>query len=85
MAILTRQLFSNPYIALGNDRDICAMCRTEYLQEHQDEYSYVVDQELQGKLRDKKVFKLFKNSNTPFVLCDKHVKEILNEILEEDV
>lgn len=84
MALLTKELFDNPYVDLGGDRDICVLCRKEYLKDHPDEYDYKVDEILRGKLRDKRVFKLFKNSNTPLVLCARHLKETLDVLEEEE-
>ena len=83
MAILTKEIFDNPYVDLGGDRDVCVLCRKEYLRAHKDEYDYKADEALQGQLRDKRIFKLFKNSNTPLVLCAHHLEETLR-IIQED-
>ena len=83
MAILTKQIFDNPYIDLGNDRDVCVLCRKEYVTEHPNDYDYQIDKAMFGKLRDKKIFKVFKNSNTPLVLCTKHIQDIAEELKED--
>lgn len=84
VALLTKEIFDNPYVDLGGDRDICALCRKEYSKEHPDEYDYKIDELFYGKLRDKKIFKLFKNSNTPLVLCADHLKKIADSLQEEN-
>lgn len=87
MAIITdEQIFNNPYIALGNNADVCVLCRQELLaQEPQlaKDYPWMITMKLRGQLADKKVFKIFQNSNTPFVLCEKHIHEI-DQCLHED-
>ena len=83
MAIFTKELFDNPYIDIGKNSDICVLCRKEYLREHRDEYDYRADEALRGQLLDKRIFKIFQNSNMPFVLCEKHIHEI-DGILRED-
>ena len=74
MAILVKQIFDNPYIDIGKDND---------MQAHKDETDYAVDAALQKKLSGQKIFKLFQNSNTPFVLCKDHVHEI-DALLQEE-
>ena len=75
MAILTKTVFENPYIGIGNAHDICIACRAAYEKEHPDQYAYQIDKALYGKLDGQKVFKLFRNSNTPFILCARHLQE----------
>lgn len=84
MAIFSKQIFDHPYIDVGHDNDICILCRKEYMQAHKDEPNYRIDQALRGQLATKKIFKLFQNSNTPFVLCQKHIHEI-DELLQEEL
>ena len=83
MAIFSKQIFDNPYVDLGNDRDVCALCKKEYIAAHPNEYDYQIDKAMFGQLRDKKVFKIFKNSNTPLVLCAKHLQIIADELQED--
>ena len=84
MALFTKNIFDNPYVDLGKDNDICVLCRREYVQNHKDETDYVVDAALQKKLSGQKVFKLFQNSNTPFVLCAEHIHKI-DMLLQEEL
>ena len=53
------------------------------MQAHKDETDYAIDAVLQKKLSGQKIFKLFQNSNTPFVLCKDHVHEI-DALLQEE-
>lgn len=80
MAIINdEKIFDNPYIALGNNADVCVLCRQEALAKEPQlakDYPWMITMHLRGQLTDKKVFKIFQNSNTPFVLCDKHIHEI---------
>lgn len=84
MALFTKEIFDNPYVALGKDADICVLCRREYANAHPDEPDYKIDAVLQKKLTEQKIFKLFRNSNTPFVLCQRHIHEI-DTLLQEDL
>ena len=84
MAILTKTVFDNPYVDIGNAHDICTMCRSEYTRTHPDKYGYQIDNALAGDLDGKKIFKLFRNSNTPFILCAKHIKEAADMVQEEE-
>ena len=84
MAILTRTVFDNPYVDIGNEHDICTMCRSEYTKTHPDKYVYQIDNALKGALAGKKIFKLFRNSNTPLVLCAQHIKETAEAVQEEE-
>ena len=52
--------------------------------EHKDVSDYQIDKELYGKLTDQRIFKLFQNSNTPFVLCADHIHEIDSLLQEEN-
>ena len=83
MALFTKQVFDNPYVDIGKDNDICILCRRKYMQAHKDETDYAIDAVLQKKLSGQKIFKLFQNSNTPFVLCKDHVHEI-DALLQEE-
>ena len=87
MAIsINRQLFDNPYITLGNDTDVCALCKQELLaQEPQlaKDYPWMITMKLRKQLTDKKIFKVFQNSNTPFVLCADHI-HMIDELLKEE-
>ena len=87
MAIFTdKQVFGNPYVALGNNSDVCALCKQELLNKEPQlaqDYSWMITMKLRGKLADKKVFKIFQNSNTPFVLCADHMHQI-DAILQEE-
>lgn len=83
MAILTKEIFDNPYVDTGKHSDICILCRKDYLRKHPTAYDYQADEALYGQLADQKVFKIFQNSNMPFVLCGKHIKEI-NDIINGD-
>jgi len=80
MALFTKTVFGNPYIQAGTDHDICRQCYEEYREEHPDLYDYQIEQNLQGKLSGAKVFKLFKNSNVPFVLCSRHLRAAADEL-----
>lgn len=83
MAIFTKQIFDNPYVDIGKQSDVCILCRKEYVHEHTDEPEYKAEEVLQGQLLDQRVFKLFRNSNVPFVLCGKHLHEIADMLDEE--
>lgn len=83
MAIFTKILFNNPYVDIGKDNDICILCRKQHMQKHPEMPDYKIDDELKKKLTGKKIFKLFQNSNTPFVLCANHIHEI-DALLQED-
>ena len=54
------------------------------MMDHKDISDYQIDKELYGKLTDKRIFKLFQNSNTPFVLCAEHIHEIDTLLQEEN-
>lgn len=83
MAIFTKQLFDNPYITIGKDNDVCVLCRKEYAAQHPEEFDYRIDDRLKKRLSDQKIFKLFQNSNTPFVLCARHIHEV-DALLQEE-
>ncbi len=83
MAITSKELFNNPYVDIGKNNDVCVLCRRKYMMEHKDISDYQIDKELYGKLADKRIFKLFQNSNTPFVLCAEHIHEI-DALLQEE-
>ena len=84
MAMLEKEMFDNPYVDIGKHNDICVLCRKEYLREHKDESEYKAEDVLRGKLLGHKVFKLFRNSNTPLVLCAHHIKETADAIQEDE-
>ena len=84
MAIFNEKLFDNPYVDIGKDHDICTLCRKEYVQAHPDELDYLINSTLYKKLSGQKIFKLFQNSNTPFILCRQHIHEI-DALLQEDL
>ena len=87
MAIFTKeQLFSNPYITLGNNADVCELCKRELLAKEPQlaqDYPWMITMKLRGQLADKKIFKIFQNSNTPFVLCADHIHQI-GDLLQEE-
>jgi hypothetical protein len=83
VAIITKEIFDNPYVDIGKNNDICILCRRQYMQAHKDETEYRIDEALKDKLAGKRVFKIFQNSNTPFVLCADHIHEI-DAILQEE-
>ena len=83
MALFTKQIFNNPYVDIGKDNDVCVLCRREYMQAHKGESDYMIDEALQKQLTGQKIFKLFQNSNTPFVLCARHIHEIDASLQEE--
>lgn len=80
MAILTKTVFKNPYVAVGTDIDICEDCLREYLAKHPNEEIYTAKKALGGKLTGELIFKQFRNSNTPYVLCKKHFNAIYAEL-----
>lgn len=84
MAITSKELFNNPYVDIGKNNDVCVLCRRKYMIEHKDVSDYQIDKELYGKLTDQRIFKLFQNSNTPFVLCADHIHEIDSLLQEEN-
>ena len=47
-------------------------------------YRGIIDNALKGALTGKKIFKLFRNSNTPLVLCAQHIKETAEAVQEEE-
>lgn len=87
MALLTKEVFENPYVAIGNSSDVCEICRKNMLKEHPElakDYPWMITMKLRGQLANKKIFKIFQNSNTPLVICEKHLQEILDKIKEEE-
>ena len=84
MAIISKEIFANPYVDIGKGNDICVLCRKAYIQKHKDDNDYQIDMALKDKLNGQRIFKLFQNSNTPFVLCKDHIHEI-DSILQEDL
>lgn len=80
------RVFDNPYVTLGNNSDVCALCRQELLAKEPQlakDYPWMVTMKLRGQLADKRIFKIFQNSNTPFVLCANHIHEI-DKLLQEE-
>lgn len=88
VAIFTKeQVFDHPYVTLGNNADICELCKQEFLAQEPrlaQDYPWMITMKLRGRLADKKVFKIFQNSNTPFVLCADHFHKI-NKLLKEEL
>ena len=82
---MTKEIFNNPYVVLGHDEDICVLCKQEKIKENPQlarEYPWMIDEKLKKQLANKKIFKIFQNTNTPFVICKEHLEKILDEMQE---